>query len=483
MPYKSLESVRDGPTRFPHLAQMLFSMPCQVLHALVPVSLPRAEDTLPPCEEFSSLLTLTSTAALPLAAVTTLFLEGRRVSCVVEPLTRSQHLPTRKGADFALRKMAVDARPSTPTGEADPRRVSNGSSLSFSPISSSSHGQSSPRTPPDASHTSVNVLQRPYTYQVPLKTAFLAEFLSSNSSSDQDAFVQQSRSFAKSKAQRSLLGTAMASLTIVQEFVVLNKPLGDAYSLPTENNHVSPGSNVGDVVLVVAWDFECDESLVENPASVTLSVLTTDSPSHKQTTPLPSPLLRFDDTQAEHGFAAPLPTAQAPTLLRKRGMSLNKSNLMLNIPPASMYLNAQNAPNSALLGSGQPHLTPLHSPTPMAWGTMHQRAMRTPLTPLPQQGDCMFSQPPPLNSGDEARLQKERLERLWASKADGMVGPLHSPLEMTFGANATCMPTTASTNMAAAAAANGRASPNPLGLTVPTTTFGLDGSLLSPAHF
>lgn len=119
----------------------------------------------------------------------------------------------------------------------------------------------------------------------------------------------------------------------------------------------------------------------------------------------------------------------------------------------------------------------------MAWGTMHQRAMRTPLTPLPQQGENTLCQPPPLNSGDEARLQKERLERLWASKADGTVGPLHSPLEMTFGANATCMPTAASTSMAAAAA-NGRASPNPLGLIVPTASgFGVDGSLLSPAHF
>ncbi len=81
--------------------------------------------------------------------------------------------------------------------------------------------------------------------------------------------------------------------------------------------------------------------------------------------------------------------------------------------------------------SPHPQLSPAASPTPAAWGMIQQRAVHTPITPYPQMG-ASLCEPPPLNTGDDARMQKERLERHWASQANPLGGALHSPLDMSF---------------------------------------------------
>lgn len=596
LPQMTLDSVRVGHFRFPRLAEMYHRMPCQFLHVHVPLSIPRHDVMMPRYDHFSTQLSLTSAQDLRLTSVTTVYSHGKRVLSLVEPLDAPRKISGRNGVEITSTS-SVDvgsaatvgvsnsdasaeagdqeassqdaaAMSSTPTKAKNyQRRESDGSIASLSPISGTSSGPASPRTPLDANNQANGNLRHRWVHQAPFATDFWADFLSRNHPVNVYGGRDGLQSFGKEPSERAALGMAVSGVTIIQELVVASEDSarqGAAASaaagskdtapalLNDASSSLSPGSKVGDVVLVIAWDLECVEALGTNPGTPTVSLLTVGPGASPvgRAVPLASPLHQagaalhmaphglspmtaaFPGTagaaQLEHhmahhhqqqpqlstlngggphrgfGHANPPPSLihtqpspqpsfgfktepnqsgsegnlQPPTLLRKRGLSMTKPNLMVAIPPAPAYLNPQRSTSGAML-SPHPQLSPAASPTPAAWGMMQQRAVHTPVTPFPQMG-VGLCEPPPLNTGEDARMQKERLERLWASQGNPLGGALPSPLDMSFNQSDVSMPMS-STGMAVATAVSGHGD-SALGLMVPgSMPSGLP--LLSPAGF
>ena len=587
LPQMTLDSVRVGHFRVPRQAEMYHRMPCQFLHVHVPLSIPRHDVMMPRYDHFSTQLSLTSAQDLRLTSVTTVYSHGKRVLSLVEPLDAPRKISGRNGvevtststvgagsataatttasseaaADQTASSSHEDAVTSTPTkGKNNQRRESDGSIASLSPISGTSSGPASPRTPLDANNQSGGNLRHRWCHQAPFATDFWADFLSRNHPVNVYSGRDGLQSFGKEPSERAALGMAVSGVTIIQELVVASEGTTAASAasagrdsapalLNDAGSSLSPGSKVGDVVLVIAWDLECVEALGTSPGTPTVSLLTVGpgaspmgraaplaSPLHQagaslhmaphglspmtasfpnggmpqlghpmaheqqpqlnmlnggapprgfahahpppsliHTQPSPQPSFGFK-TEAQHGGGSE-GNLQPPTLLRKRGLSMTKPNLMVSIPPAPAYLNPQRTASGAML-SPHPQLSPAASPTPAAWGMIQQRAVHTPITPFPQMGAGLY-EPPPLNTGDDARMQKERLERHWASQANPLGGALPSPLDMSFNPSEVSVSMSAA-GMAAAVAGHGDSA---LGLMVPGG--GMHGGLplLSPAGF
>ncbi|EST05130.2 TEA/ATTS [Kalmanozyma brasiliensis GHG001] len=584
LPQMTLDSVRLGHFRFPRLAEMYHRMPCQFIHVHVPLSVPRHDVMMPRYDSFSTQLSLTSAQDLRLTSVTTVYSHGKRVLSLVEPLEAPRKISGRSSVDISSTSTVGgaataadtvssstvdesiasqhDVTTSTPVKNKNAqRRVSDGSLGSLSPTSNTSSGPASPCTPLDASKQTNGNLRHRWCHQAPFATDFCADFLSRNHPVNVYSGRDSLQSFGKEPSERAALGMAISGVTIIQELVVAGEGAAAAAAatssrdgasavLNDAGSSLSPGSKVGDVVLVVAWDLECVEALGATPGVPTVSLLTAGpglsplgraaplaSPLHHPAlaglqvnphglspmtaalplggaaqpgqsmaphqqaqlnmlpgapvlggippaNPAPSLVHTQPSTQPSFGLnvqpASSDSNVQVPTLLRKRGLSMSKPNLMLNIPPASAYLTPQRTPNGTLL-SPHPQLSPGVSPTPAVWGMIQQRAVHTPITPFPQAGAGLF-EPPPLNTGDDARAQKERLERHWAGQVNPLGGALPSPLDMSFNHGDMNAPSTSSAGMAVAAAV---ASPgvSALGLTVPSA--GITGGLplLSPAGF
>ncbi|SOV03956.1 uncharacterized protein UDID_04469 [Ustilago sp. UG-2017a] len=585
LPQMTLDSVRVGHFRFPRLAEMYHHMPCQFLHVHVPLSIPRHDVMMPRYDHFSTQLSLTSAQGLRLTSVTTVYSHGKRVLSLVEPLDPPRKFSGRNGVE-ATSTSTVGATTSTAEGSSDAetadkdatshddttasiptkskngqRRGSDGSIVSVSPTSS---GPASPRTPLDANNQSNSNLRHRWCHQAPFATDFWADFLSRNHPVNVYSGRDGLQSFGKEPSEQAALGMAVSGVTIIQELVVASEGSacqGVAASTAAANREsavlndagsgLSPGSKVGDVVLVIAWDLECVESLGTSPGTPAVSLLTLGpgasplgrtaplaSPLHQagaalhmaphdlspmtaafpnggatqyghafthqqqqaqlnmlnggaaprgfahanpppsliHTQPSPQPSFGFKTEQSQAGLEGNL---QPPTLLRKRGLSMNKPNLMVSIPPAPAYLYPQRSASGAML-SPHPQLSPAASPTPAAWGRIQQRAVHTPITPFPQVGAGLY-EPPPLNTGDDARMQKERLERHWASQGNPLGGALPSPLDMSFNQSEVNNVSMGSAGMAVAAAVNGN-SDSALGLMVPG---GMHSGLplMSPAGF
>lgn len=575
LPQMTLDSVRVGHFRFPRLAEMYHRMPCQFLHVHVPLSIPRHDVMMPRYDHFSTQLSLTSAQDLRLTSVTTVYSHGKRVLSLVEPLEAPRKISGRNGVDVSsttvtggasatVDSSANETADQTASSQDDPttstpvknkasqRRESDGSIASLSPISGTSSGPASPRTPLDANNQSNGNLRHRWCHQAPFATDFWADFLSRNHPVNVYSGHDGLQSFGKEPSERAALGMAVSGVTIIQELVVAIE--GAAASAATTGRNgatpallndagssLSPGSKVGDVVLVIAWDLECVEALGTNPGTPTVSLLTAGpgasplgraaplaSPLHHATAGLhmgahglspmtaafpnggapqlhpamahqqqaqmdmrgfahanPPPSLIQTQPSPQPGFgfktepqqASSNASLQAPTLLRKRGLSMSKPNLMVSIPPAPAYLNPQRTANGAML-SPHPQLSPAASPTPAAWGMMQQRAVHTPITPSPQMG-VGLCEPPPLNTGDDARMQKERLERHWASQTNPLRGALPSPLDMSFNQADVSGVSMSSAGMAVAAAVAGNGGDSALDLMVP----GGNLPLLSPAGF
>ncbi|SNX83873.1 uncharacterized protein MEPE_02581 [Melanopsichium pennsylvanicum] len=579
LPQMTLDSVRVGHFRFPRLAEMYHRMPCQFLHVHVPLSIPRHDVVMPRYDHFSTQLSLTSAQDLRLTSVTTVYSHGKRVLSLVEPLDPPRKISGRNGVE-ATSTSAVganiestnsntntasseaadqsashdDVTTSTPIkGKNNQRRESDASVASLSPISGTSSGPASPRTPLDANNQGGGNLRHRWVHQAPFATDFWADFLSRNHPVNVYSGRDGLQSFGKEPSERAALGMAVSGVTIIQELVVANESdaataaangRGSAPALLNDaGSSLSPGSKVGDVVLVIAWDLECVEALGTNPGTPTVSLLTVgpgaspmgraaplasplqqtgvplhmaphglspmtaafpnsaqamshhqqpqlnmlnggsaprgfahaNPPSLIQTQPSPQPSFGFKAEPQQGGLEGNL---QPPTLLRKRGLSMTKPNLMVSIPPAPAYLNPHRNASGGML-SPHAQLSPAASPTSAAWGLIQQRAVHTPITPFPQMSGGDLCEPPPLNTGEDARLQKERLERHWASQGNPFGGALHSPLDTTFNQSDVSVSMSAA-GMAAAVASQGGDSA--LGLMVPGGMHnGL--ALLSPAGF
>jgi transcriptional enhancer factor len=521
LPRLPLDSVRIGAFRFPRLAEMYHHLPCQFLYVHVPMSIPRADVLLPRYDHFSTQLALTSLQESRLTSVTTVYSHGKRVLSLVEPLDAPRRISGKPTAASGNGNGASAAEPTPDTGK------SSSSSGESSPPSSMPATPGDAFTASDSAATAAN--RHRFWHQAPFATDFWADFLSRNHPVNVYTQRDSSQSFGKEPSERAALGMAVSGVTIIQEFVVtsednaaaasrstgpddmssaavaaaggadglnggLNAPLvggpGAHLLNDTSGSHISPGSKVGDVVLVIAWDLECVESLGGRPGTPTVSMLTAPrmSPSpmgryvalpspqgqpmgpqhltpvdHRPTTPLAPP-------QLTHTAASPMQPAgfqhhpqqfslqqqhqqqqmamhqhhqqqqqmlrnqqqfesQGPTLLRKRGFSVNKPNLMVSIPPVPSYLNGgMGRSMSQQQLSSSPALSTHNA---AAWGAMQQRGMMTPVTPFPQLAPALH-EPPPIPGHDETKAHRERLARAWAAQS-GMGSELNSPLDLSFG--------------------------------------------------
>ena len=499
----ALESVRLGVVRFPKLAEMYHHLPCQFLYINVPLSVPRADVFLPQYDQFSTQLSLTSTQEARLTSVTTVYSHGKRVLSLVEPLEA-------------------------------PRRVAG--------LRESGNGAE--ETPSKERN-----LMHKFCHQAPFATDFWADFLSRSHPVNVYNKRDNVPAFGKEPSERAALGMAVSGITIIQEFVVAsdegasgsrrqvpnsNGETGNATSLLVSDHHISPGSAVGDVVLVVAWDLECVESLGTKPGTPTVSLLTVGntaaSPAARVNASLaPSPMTHTANLLAEASLGGSRPSgslevpkfvysqhsgqvpvssselssmlqavtspassqmmhapvssgvqmmnapaivsqpqmgAQAcatahspmplgieglpqqqqqpqyqqmpssmPTLLRKRGLSANMPNLVVTIPPTPAHFNLRqmahandDSSGASSCSSAAPPITGSTDFSAGAWGLMQQRAMLTPITPFPQMVQTPL-EPPPMPQEEEARMQRERLARLWAQQAGA---DLNSPVVFEF---------------------------------------------------
>ncbi len=478
----ALEAVRLGMVRFPKLADMYRRLPCQFLYVHVPLAVPRADVELPQYDQFSTQLSLTSAQDSRLTSVTTVYSHGKRVLSLVEPL---------------------DA----------PRRIAG----------LPENGAKTPEISTDAKHK--------YRHQAPFATDFWADFLSRSHPVNVFNKCEAMPAFGKEPSERAALGMAVAGITIIQELVLAKHESASqcreaVFAAERDPDCISPGSAVGDVVLVIAWDLECVESLGTKAGTPKVSVLTvaSSSPASRQNSfsLAPSPVTQTSNLLAEaslnpmqrshsntlevpkvaithhsspmlgSAYASPMvgsmqmPMLQSPlgltpemhgsmpmisgpppammmqaratanspqplgiqglpgpgeefdgmpTLLRKRGQSVK--GLHVTIPPAPSL----NQPYSATSSCSSAAPATSHSDfNPAAWAMMQQRAMHTPVTPItpfPQMMQTPMA-PPPMPLEEEAKLQRERLARLWAQQAmssnpaTSMSSGLASPLVFDF---------------------------------------------------
>ncbi|WFD20013.1 hypothetical protein MCAP1_002257 [Malassezia caprae] len=229
----------NGPTatsfRFPRLAEMHRQMSCPFVHVHVPLTLPRAEPTAPMYDRLGVALSMGSTQNTPLSVVLSIYSHGKCVLTLVERLEAPRPL----------------AR-----GRPDSSRASGDEALQRSPA------------PGEARYA--------WAYQVPFATDFWADFLSRNHSQRlfQGAGAPPDVSYCKEPSERASVGMAVAGVAFVQEFVVPHKdaPHGPQPTSPASDS-VSPGSRLGDVVGVLAWEFECVESASREPGTPRVSVL------------------------------------------------------------------------------------------------------------------------------------------------------------------------------------------------------------------
>ncbi|PWN43362.1 hypothetical protein IE81DRAFT_337033 [Ceraceosorus guamensis] len=488
LPRLPLDSVRIGAYRFPRLAEMYHRLPCQFLYVHVPMSIPRADVLLPRYDHFSTQLSLTSLQSSRLTSVTTVYSHGKRVLSLVEPLDAPRRVSG---------KPSVSGNGTADSGHADSQNTD--SSVDSSPV-----------TPSDGVSLNASENRHRFWHQAPFATDFWADFLSRNHPVNVYSQRDANQSFGKEPSERAALGMAVSGVTIIQEFVIAtddnaHRQAGATTDFSSENSfvsttdasmaasiggpscnliadvsgYVSPGSKVGDVVLVIAWDLECVEALGGKPGTPTVSMLTAPrmSPSpighyaplpamspHHQSINMQHMPAQHRPTAMVHTNSGPVPTlirtqaspqppqgAQSfgsmpppsmpmmrslsgenfhqqqqqqqqqqqlgPTLLRKRGLSINKPNLQLNIPPAPYLGGNMGAAMQRSFSSSSSQPSPaLSTHNSSAWGAMQQRAMLTPITPFPQVVSTP-TEPPPMLNHDETKAQRDRLARAWAAQA------------------------------------------------------------------
>lgn len=464
LPRLSLDSVRLGQYRFPRLAEMYHHLPCQFLHIYVPLAVPRADVLLPRYDHFSTQLSLTSQQETRLTSVTTVYSHGKRVLSLVEPLESPRRVSGRASSNAGTDDIN--------NGIASPR--SNSNSLTVNDASAQP--------------------KHKFCHQAPFATDFWADFLSRNHPVNVYNSGDSVQSFGKEPSERAALGMAVSGVTIVQEFVIAsNDQMGaqqqasasaeapsingssSAVLMNDTGNHISPGSKVGNVVLVIAWDLECVEALNGEAGTPVVSLLTAASPSPRPSMLMPSPqpstlglmsttpnrspamgnmqhLMPANSAQASPMMLQPslspwqqsnhlsphspsvqitpmhsqqeMQAQQHSTLLQKRGMADAKHNLNISIPSAPM-LGVQTGPISATsngmlspyAATSQPaSLAP--SPTSamthnaVAWGLMQQRTMNASTPVTPFPQMLGTPQEPPAMGNNADEIARGNRERL-----------------------------------------------------------------------
>lgn len=258
LPVIVLDSVRVSAYRFPGLSAMYRRLPCRFLHVHVPLSIPRLSSNGRHFNQFSTQLSLTSKEKERLVSVTSVYSHGGRVLSLVEPLGEPRRIAGAGGGSRLAEQTGNQDGATTPLESLSPW-------VGGSPL-------------PDANGTSS---KHRYVHQAPFATDFWADLLSrTHPVHIHDPEGNQRPAFSKEPSERAALGMAVSGVTLIQEFIVRDEGNGSndvsrplVMSEEDASSKVSPGSSVGNVVLVIAWDLECVEALRGQPGVPTVSVL------------------------------------------------------------------------------------------------------------------------------------------------------------------------------------------------------------------
>ncbi|KAL8292878.1 hypothetical protein RQP46_000572 [Phenoliferia psychrophenolica] len=329
-----LDEIASAEREFPGLGVMFDHLPCQFLHTRINLDIPTI-DSATIATQLHTQLTLTSLQDLSLTSVIRIYSFGHEVLSLQEQLEKPGRIT-----------------PATSPTTSEP------------PTPGSSAG--SPTT---------NPLRHKYSYQAPFASDFWSIFLRGAFSSDGGKMLP---SFAKVGDERSAFIMAISGLSVIQEFVVRSD---EPSALLIDGQDISPGSGLGDVVLVVTYDFECrDDPNDAGLATVSFLAGGTSPPSTPAVT-------RVQHSALATTRAGPSSVDVLAPSHRPHG-SPTKPNLSLRIPPPpAVYAHPSHG-----LASGSP-------------------GVHGPITPWPQMLHTPREPPPFQESSDD---QRERLNHLWA---------------------------------------------------------------------
>ncbi|WFD31406.1 hypothetical protein MSPP1_002441 [Malassezia sp. CBS 17886] len=302
--------------RFPRLAELRQSLHCPFLHVRVPLTLPRLDTSCPVYDQFSVALSLASTKNTPLTSVLSIYSHGKCILSMVDKLD-----PPRAMASC---------------------RSDNGG------------GPRSPQlAPAPLGDAALPADRYRWTYQAPLAADFWADFLRRNHPVHLYGAggMEVCPSFAKDPCERAALGMAVAGVTFLQEFIASSKdhPQGPLPpSSPAGAEH-SPGSKLGEVVCVIAWETECVESVDRQPGVPVVSVVekappgadgaappaTSTAEATPTATPTPAASLGLQTRPGAAAAAPPAPQEPLPRspLLHAPAKQGHVDRLRPNTPP------------------------------------------------------------------------------------------------------------------------------------------------------
>lgn len=357
-----LEDLPLHDLKYPGLLEMHDRLPCQFLHVQLNLGMPYEGATLQE-SALHAYLNITSAQNLPLTAVTTIYSFGTRVlqvTDVVQPASPNSHVK------------------------------------SFVPTRNHAHS-----------------------YNVPFAEAFWSHFFKGSFDPDVPPEGEQFiPSYAKTGIERSEFTVALSGLSVVQELVVASE---DAQALKVNGEILSPGSALGDVVLVTVFDFQCVEP---RTGGGEVSFFSMRKPSASGS-PLPSPALgnsanedRVDDFSRQASSHPRSNQSSIPPRTMQRAQAVGqqeiRQRLYLDIPPLPRQFTPVYTDNLSPLPQ-RSTISP-HQGHPHHIVYTSRSLVSVPHTPWPQLIHTP-TMPPPAGPASFSEAQRERLEQHWAQQS------------------------------------------------------------------
>lgn len=355
----SIEDLPTGEVRYSALLEPMSDRQCQALHAKLYLDIP-----LEPTEDggpsrVDTRIFLRAAQALSLTVVTTVYCHGEQVIRFAEPLA--------------------------------------------TPVRSTTTGPESPRLAPG---------HHQYSYAVPFASTYWSHFLSSG----------PNKSIGCSGDARNELAQSLSMFSVVQEFAFTPNAGGGAFPTIDEDSEMGVSGDLGDVVLVVAYDLELSD---EESRKGTVEISRLETPTFQELSfssavlpPLPPTAMSRSMTMpvlsSPHSSWSPAAMSDtAPPLSRSTSSSrsfapYHKPNLSLHIPPASHFVRPPYSDHLPVTSSHGPIRKGSAPSTP--W----EQLVHTPVAP------------PPVLHDPFAEEQQTRLENIWLQNAVSE-WDLHSP--------------------------------------------------------
>ncbi|GAA6057685.1 hypothetical protein JCM3770_003841 [Rhodotorula araucariae] len=381
-----LEDLPLGVERYPSLLDMIDRQPCQFLHVKLNFDPLKVNGSSGLDDKVSAHLSVRSLQELKLHVVTTIYIHGDEAHQYIDRLARPHLLDD----------------PSSP-------------SRAGSPIARS--------------------FRHKFAYDVPFAADYWTSFLSTADEPHRKTAAARRAAraspFARSGEARFDLADNLRLCSVVQEYIVID----DCLPAPRLAEGVwHRGSDLGDVVLVVAYDFDASEGVRKGTAE--LSYLST------RRSLAPSGTVAARNGARQRLPPSPLAPPIAPPMLRSATSparmafppALPEGSMLPPTRPTSRLPSSQHAASRQQHPHAHPNLS-LHIPSPTqflrcdagAFGQLPQfpgaplgsAALGGPTTPWGQIAHTPNA-PPPLVApgvGDEG-LQRERLQQIWLEASD-----------------------------------------------------------------